>query len=109
MAKNLAPGAEGVGSYKGDAVVNQSGIPSRYTTLVPRRNVQSADPALMPHLARRQMPQERMGCCYGVQVNAYPKVDPAIAPTQANGIILNPATMRSTSMSFAEGTDDFQD
>jgi hypothetical protein len=109
MAKNLAPDADSVGSYKGATAVNQSGLPSKYTTLIARRNVQAADPAFMPHLARRNVPQERMGSSYGVQVNGYPNVDPTIAPTQANGVIINPKTLRSTSLSFSEGTDDFED
>jgi len=109
MAKNIAPGAEGVGSYKGNPTTNQSGVASAYTTLVPRHSTQASDPALMPHLARRQVVQERAGASYGVQVNGYPPVDPTIAPTQANGVILNPKTVRSATLSFSEGTDDFQD
>jgi hypothetical protein len=109
MANNLAPGAEGVGSYKGNQVVNQSGAPSANTTFIPRHSAQVMDPALMPHMARRQTLQERAGAAYGITVNAYPKVDPTLAPTQANGVILNPKTMRSATLSFGEGMDDFSD
>ena len=94
MAKNLAPGAESVGSYKGDPVVNMSGAPSKNVIMQPRHNVTAADPAYLPHMARRQMPQERLGASFVVQVNGYAPVDPVIAPTQANGRILNPATFQ---------------
>lgn len=109
MAKNLAPGADSVGSYKGDPAVNMSGAPSKNVIMQPRHNVAAGDPAYLPHMARRQVPQERLGASFAVQVNALATVDPNIAPTQANGRILNPATFRSNSLSFAEGTDDYQD
>ena len=73
--------------------------------LVARHAIKAQDPAFMPHMARRNVPQERTGAAYGVTVQAMANVAPEAGATQANGRILKPAVMRSAP-NFLDGMGD---
>lgn len=74
--------------------------------LMARHAIKAQDPAFMPHLARRQVPQGRSGAAYGVSVQAMANVAPEAGPTTANARLFKPAIMRSAP-NFYEGTSDF--
>lgn len=58
-------------------------------TMMPKKNVQSADPAAQPVGIRQNvLYNERMGAQYRVTVNSYNTTDPNVGPTQASGRIV---------------------
>lgn len=96
MAKNIAPAPVGDSAPIGSAnAVNASGAPSKNTTLIPRKNVQAADPALQPYGHRTYAPKERCGACYGIQVGFEAHVAPEAGATQGNGRLFSAAINRS--------------
>lgn len=83
--------------------VNASGQPDPYTTLVQKHAMKMADPAFMPHMARRNVPYERSGAAHVISVNDAPRVAPEAGATLAAGRLLPPSVNRSSVFDFSSG------
>ena len=87
--------------------VDQSGVPSAYTTAVQKHAIKAADPAFEPHNARRTVLAESLGGAHKVNVSVAPGIAPEAGATMSRGRLIPPAINRSSAFEFSFGAKDF--
>ena len=74
--------------------------------LMARYAIKAQDPAFMPHAARRQEPQERIGASYQVNVVSEAHQAPEAAATLSGGRLF-PSAINRSNLEFQAGSTDY--